>query len=48
MFGVVILVTNLSDKCLRALKIIYKTRISDEETDVIKTESEILYKLRQK
>eukprot|EP00347_Sterkiella_histriomuscorum_P023943 403332847 len=48
MFGVVILVINIKDQCQRALKIIYKTRLNDEETEVIKTESEILQKLRQK
>ena len=47
MYGVVILVQNLLEDCLRALKIIYKSRLNEEECGVIKTESEILEKLKQ-
>ena len=47
-YGVVILVLNIQEDCLRALKIIYKGRLNEEETGVIKTESEILERMRSK
>ncbi|CDW90501.1 protein kinase domain containing protein [Stylonychia lemnae] len=47
-FGVVVLVTKIENNEQRALKIIYKSRLDIEETNVIKTESEILWRLRDK
>ena len=47
-FGVVVQVLNIDCNELRALKIIYKSRLNEEETNIIKTESEILYKIRDK
>ena len=44
-FGVVLLVTNIADNEKRALKIIYKSRLHEQEIEIIRSESEILQKL---
>lgn len=44
-YGVVVLVLCLKSKHLRALKIVYKTRLSDEEQEILKQESEILQRI---
>jgi serine/threonine protein kinase len=44
-YGVVLLVLNNIEKELRALKIVYKSRLSEEELEILRTESEILQRL---
>lgn len=41
-YGVVVLVLCLKSKQQRALKIVYKSRLSEEEQEILKQESEIL------
>lgn len=47
-YGVVLLVIHSETKLLKALKIVYKTRLSEGELEILKMESEILQRLSGK
>lgn len=44
-YGVVLLVLDIQLKEQRALKIVYKVRLSEDEQEILKQESEILQRL---